>query len=81
MIKDKIKEQFGEEFDVNFNGRTLTTEVTLRLGAGVHISGELLRNGRLPDELVVLERDRLLIGVKRKVTDLLWKYLGRIEEV
>lgn len=76
-IEEQIKEVLGEEFDVRFNGRTMEVEMGLRLLSVVRINHCLLKNNPT-HEIIRLERDRLLINFKRKLTKLLWKYLGDV---
>ena len=76
-IEEEVKEFLGEEFDVRFNGQTMEVEIGLRLSSAVFISKELLKNNPT-GEVIRLERDRILINFKRKLTKLLWKYLGDV---
>jgi len=74
-IEEQVREVLGEEFDVRFNGKTMGVEIGLRLSSVTFISAALIKNNPT-HEIIRLERDRILIDFKRKLTSLLWKYLG-----
>lgn len=76
-IEEQVKEILGDEFDVRFDGKTMQVEIRLMLTQVLSISAHLLENNPT-HEIIKLERDRILINFKRKVTELLWKYLGDI---
>lgn len=76
-IEEQVKEVLGEDFDVRFNGKTMEVEIRLRLSSVICISDVLLNNNST-HLIITLERDRMLINFKRKLTALLWKYLGDI---
>ena len=76
-IEEQVKEVLGEEFDVRFNSQTMEVEIGLRLSSVILINAALLKNNP-SHEIIKLERDRMLINFKRKLTKLLWKYLGDI---
>jgi len=78
-IEEQVAEVLGEEFDVRFNGETMEVEIGLRLSSVIVISACLLENNPT-HEVIRLERDRMLINFKRKLTKLLWKYLGDLGE-
>ena len=78
-IEEQVAEVLGEEFDVRFNGETMEVEIGLRLSSVIVISACLLENNPT-HEVIRLERDRILINFKRKLTKLLWKYLGDLGE-
>ncbi len=75
--EEQIREVLGEEFDVRFNGTTMEVEIGLRLSSRVIVGSELMQ-GDAAHEIIKLERDRILINFKRKLTLLLWKYLGDV---
>ena len=76
-IEEQVKEALGEEFDVRFDGTTMEVEIGLRLTSVICINAVLLKNNPT-HEIIKLERDRMLINFKRKLTTLLWKYLGDV---
>ena len=75
--EQEIKEILGDEFDVRVDSSTLDVEFGIRLGCITHTSLALLRNNPT-HEVLRLERDKIIINLKRKVTKLLWKYLGDV---
>ena len=78
-IEQQVKEVLGEEFDVRFTGETMDVEIRLRLSEVVIVNAALLKSNP-SHEIIRLERDRILINFKRKLTALLWKYLGDVGE-
>ena len=76
-LEGALQEVLGEEFDVRFDSKTRQVEIGLRLSGVISIGVAVLENNPT-HEIIRLERDRLLIEFKRKLTVLLWKYLGDI---
>jgi len=74
MRIEDIKEILGEEFDIRVNPEyPWLLEFGLRLSAVCQVHTGLAN----PDTLIH-ERDRVLIEFKRKLTELLRKYLGEV---
>jgi len=71
----EIKEILGKEFDVKERtGSPWIVQIGLRLSAVTELHIGLLDDSN-PD-MLIHERDRILIDMKREVNRLLWKYLG-----
>lgn len=79
MNVSEIKKILGEDFDVREKeGCPWLIEIGLRLTAVTQIHTMSIEESNL--DVLVLERDKLLIMFKRKLTELLWKYLGEIPD-
>lgn len=77
MRSSRIKEIIGDEFDIREKeGAPWIVEVGLRLSAVTELNAGLVEESDV--DMLIHERDRILIMFKCKLTELLWKYLGEI---
>ena len=76
-IQTDIQDMIGPEFDVEVDGHTLEVKLGLTLSARILMAAEF-SSGGTKEEIIRRQRDRILIDFKRKLTELLWKYLGEV---
>lgn len=79
ISNSEVKMIVGEEFHVRDSSDALRVEIELKLSAVTQVHRGLLNESE-PIDILVHERDRILIKMKREVSKLLWKYLGEIPD-
>ena len=74
----EIRDMIGEEFDLREVPDTpWLIEIGLRLSAVTQLhTGTILTNSPSDFDVIIHERDRIFIQFKRKLSEILWKYLG-----
>lgn len=79
---DRVQEILGDEFDIREDKSfSWLFEIRLVLSASTRIHKEtVLTNSPSDVDMLVHERDRILISFKHKLTELLWKYLGEVPQ-